>query len=208
MSCATTGQTEQSKSGAAIGAAAGALTGYLIGKKRGSNEALAGALIGAIVGGTIGWSVGKYVENKTKSAEQVKSQYAKYYNTNSKRPPAVESMSVYTDSPVAKPGTPLKLYTSYDILVPDSTSELRVTEKRVVKDSNGKVLMPEQVNEKTLSGAGGYESYLPINVPENAQEGDYVYDASVSVGNNVKTGETKLHIAKNMDGEMIVCVVK
>lgn len=187
----------------AKGAAAGALTGlgaaFLTGKK---NDAGKAALLGAVAGGAIGYAKAYYsaidtcyklnpswvpesklVRDPAKSYQQVIKEHR--YSPKEGIKSVIKQVEV---APTAKPGTPLDINTTFDVMTPDGAETPVVIERKLFVIDAGKeeqILFPgASAQGRTFTVAPGRQAdsvKLPIGA--DAKSGTvYRIDVSVAAG--------------------------
>jgi hypothetical protein len=206
--CATR-RTGESTSGRTIGTVVGATAGGLIGgSKHGAGGAIAGAVIGGLAGYTVGWAIDDYKARKTKTAEQVKEQYAGSTPGSAAPNKVVAHAYRVTVAPsyAIKRGESVVIVTTFDLIVPEGAPVNVEEERTILKPDGSQLATRRDVYNKDIDGSGGYEFSNRVGVPKGIDQGYFSVASTLYIdGKNagsknstfqvVKRGKTRL-IAK------------
>jgi len=172
--CATGTQT-----GAVLGATAGAVIGAGVGFFLGGQHgAFIGATIGTALGTVTGAAVGQHFENRQQRTRPQASQ-AHAYQPSQGPLLAVSEMRVLPM--LVKPGDPVQVTVTYDVLAPEPNRQIPITETWVFKHNTTQlttIARPEEFKDQ-----GGYASTYTFTMAKDALVGEY--QAMVTVSNRV-----------------------
>jgi surface antigen len=170
--------------GAGIGAATGAVAGAVLG---GEGSRIEGALLGGLVGGLVGGAIGHYQIDKERSAEET----ATKYDYQAGEGIRVRMENVDTSPAAVAPGETVELESTYAVLAPNATDEVRVTESFEIRHEGALVGNPQV----TVSHqAGTYHASVPLILPENAERGTYQVIATVKTAQTSDSRETTFRV--------------
>jgi uncharacterized membrane protein YebE (DUF533 family) len=170
---------EQNKgaTGAAVGAGAGALAGALIGGKKHRTR---NVLIGAALGAVAGYAIGKYIEHRTKTAQQTNVDN-NYQPTQGTR---LELVGVAANPAAVTRGSQVDLQATYALMAADVNTPIQVTETRSIM-YNGQQLT--QFGPRTVNYTPGtYTSQAPMSIPQDATPGNYELVVTVAAAGQQK----------------------
>lgn len=158
--CSTVSENRGAATGAGVGAATGAAAGAIFGRSTGA--AVIGGLLGALAGGAIGHYGYDQKQNRQETAKTLN------YQPSSGNMIKVENVDV---SPAnVAPGAEVNLGMNYAVLTPSGTAETPITETREITH-NGKIVGNPEV--RVTRPDGTYTSTLPLQLPANAEKGEY-----------------------------------
>lgn len=169
--CATTGENTTGRTtGTAVGAIGGALVGY---KQGGVKGLLAGAAIGGAAGYAVGWLVDGYTAKKTKSAQQVRDQYAQARSQQKQLAPEIHAFGVTVDPDETIPrGKGGEIVSNFDLVARDG-AVVKVEEERSIISPDGKELGKKRYVYKEVDGGGRYEFRTKIPAAKEVEQGRY-----------------------------------
>ncbi len=192
--CATTGENTTGRTtGTAIGALGGALLGH---KQGGKGGALLGALLGGAAGYAVGWLVDDYTAKKTKSAQEVREQYAqarpqqaqdqeqqsvqeeKQDMTGHDPQQAQLEPEIHAFAVTVNPDETLvrgkggEIISSFDLVAEEGT-KVQVEEERSIVSPDGKELLKKRYVYKEVDGGGGYEFRAKVPAANDVEQGRY-----------------------------------
>ncbi len=178
IGCKTTG----SGIGAGGGALAGAGAGYAIG---GWKYALIGAAVGAIAGAVAGHYIDKYVKGREESKNEIG-----YKDSDGEK---VQIQNASTTPTYITPGNEIKLEVNYYVLNSDPEATVKVKETRVVTYNGQQMFKP--LEREVERDQGLLTSTAKMNIPEDAQKGEYEVTTTLSCGNKSETTVTKFTVS-------------
>lgn len=180
--------------GAAVG---GALVGFLIGDWK-------GAAVGAAAGGAIGFAyawgkcLGLYSTLKSQAVGTY-SEAAARANYKPSQGQVVKIQDFSVTPSVVPAGGAVKLGGSYYVLTPDKTTEMKVTETRIVKyyDPEKKQWVElGQVEQQITAAPGNRKADGNFDIPKDVPEGKYKIVFKVSTGGQEDMIEKDLNVQK------------
>lgn len=184
MGCATTGENTSGRTlGTAIGAIAGAFIG---GKNHGAKGALVGAIAGGLAGYAVGWMIDEYQAKKTKTAQQVREQYAVQSQDTTPQPVETKAYAYATTvspSETVLRGESAEVVTSFDLMAPEG-APVKVEEERTILKPDGSELAKKRYHYKEVDGAGGYEFRTKVEVPKEIDQGYFAIASKLYVDGN------------------------
>jgi len=170
--------------GAGIGAATGAVAGAVLG---GEGSRVEGALLGGLAGALVGGAIGHYKIDKERSAEETASKY----NYQTGEGIRVRMENADTSPATVRPGETVNLESTYAVLAPNTTGEVRVKESFEIRHDGALVGNPQV----TVSHqAGTYRATVPLILPQNAGRGTYQVVATVSTDQTRDSRETTFEV--------------
>jgi hypothetical protein len=170
--------------GGVLGGGAGAGLGAILGGERG---AIAGGVIGVLVGTTAGAVIGERFDEQ---AERTRTQSVKSTNYQPSQGNTVVVSGLEAAPTVAKPGDEVKIKLTYDVLAPDPSQSVPVTETWIFTRHNEQLTRLERPLQKTQ---GGHSSTYTFTVPQDSLPGQY--EARVTVTNGTVTRSAQTHFA-------------
>ncbi len=161
VSCASTGDNDKTKKGAAVGAAAGAVAGAVIGNQSGNNRT--GAVAGAVVGGAIGAAVGRRMDRQEEELRQIQ---------------GVE---------VTRPSEgQIDVRLTSDILFDTDSSTLRSTSRQTLRDLADTFKKYSDINVIDVEGhtdsTGGPDHNMGLSQRRASSVREYLVDQGVPTG--------------------------
>lgn len=192
--CASTGENT---TGRTMGTAVGALGGALLGHKQGGKGgALLGALLGGAAGYAVGWLVDDYTAKKTKSAQEVRDQYAQArpqqaqdheqksvqeekQDMTGQDPQQTQlepeihafAVTVNPDETLVR-GKGGEIVSSFDLVAEEGT-KVQVEEERSIVSPDGKELKKKRYVYKEVDGGGRYEFSTKVPPAKDIEQGRY-----------------------------------
>jgi len=161
---------EGAAKGAGIGAATGALAGAVLSAE---GSRMQGALLGGLAGALIGGVIGNYTVDQKKNAEETSNSYN--YQPQMGTMIRIETLSAMPST--VGPGDKVDLMTTYALMLPSSSSSVKVTESHEIRH-NGELVGKPTLN--VTHSAGTYTSTVPIILPANAVPGAYKVVTTIS----------------------------
>ncbi len=190
LGCATTDpeQTQQQIGGALAGAVVGGVAGALAGRNAKS------AIIGAAAGAALGFAavkISQYQANRVRTAEQDSAIYGLTPVTGT----PVVKINSFSCIPqkVAQAGS-IKVSADYSVSTPQN-SPVDVEEIYRLKDKDGRIVATLGSRKNSLE-SGGYQVQGNIDVPQNAEPGDYLVELQIKAGTSYDVSETGFHVTK------------
>lgn len=177
--CATMSNTEQ---GTGIGAATGAVIGAAV-----SNNKIVGALVGAAVGALAGAVIGNYIDQQNATRAEAAKKY-----TYDGRGEKLEVESVDVAPQKLNPGGTMAAAVRYTVLAPDSSKQVKLTERRTLVSGHDSFDLP--VREVTCT-QGTHTSTAKVTLPKDLTKGNYTLVTTISDGKNTKSSKTSFVVA-------------
>jgi hypothetical protein len=180
LGCKTTG----SGIGAGGGALAGAGAGYLA-SGGDWKWALIGAAVGAIAGATAGHYIDKYVKGREDSKNEIG-----YKDSDGEK---VQIQNASTTPANVTPGNELKLEVNYYVLNSDTEAKVNVKETRVVTYNGQQMFKP--LEREVERDQGLLTSTAKMNIPKDAQKGEYEVTTTLTYGDKSVASVTKFTVS-------------
>jgi hypothetical protein len=172
--------------GAIAGGAIGAGVGAAVSKK----NPLLGALAGGIIGAIAGTAIGNYIDEQKKSrAESIRETNYKPSQGN-----MVRIQEVTSDPVRVKPGEIIGLKTSYYVLSPSFSGQVKIVESRVIKYNEQPVMEP--LVREVRKDQGLTSSTVKVPIPDDASEGEYSVITIIDNGSNKDQSISKFYVQK------------
>jgi hypothetical protein len=173
------------------GAAAGSMVGGILGGTE-------GAILGSALGGIAGGAAGAYIRTRSASQKQLAAAdpevAAAQARAKEEGKPQIVILSAEVAPTVAFPGGDIELVVVYRVVGSDAGDSFKVEERRFLADADGQDLWKNAYDSRLTGGA--YRSTQLFKVPKKAQEGNYLYRASLKAGTTEEQTEPQtLHVA-------------
>jgi predicted lipid-binding transport protein (Tim44 family) len=182
--CATHKETGAA-AGGLLGGGTGAVIGVIFGGEKG---AIAGSVIGVLLGTTAGAVIGEHFDEQ---AERTRAQSVKSTAYKSSQGPTLVVSGLAATPRVVRPGDEVKIKLTYDVLAPDPTRPVPVTETWVFMRNNEPLTHLERPLQKAQ---GGHSSIFTFTLPWDALPGEYIALVTVSNGAVTRSAETRIAI--------------
>jgi hypothetical protein len=182
--CATLKETG-ALAGGLLGGGTGAGIGAIIGGEKG---AIAGGVIGVLVGTTAGAVIGERFDEQ---AERTRAQSVKSTAYKPAQGTTLVVSRLEATPAVAKPGDEVKIRLTYDVLAPDPTRPVPVTESWVFMRNNETLTRLERPLQKAQ---GGHSSIYTFSLPQDSLPGEYVALVSISSGTVTQLAQTRFAV--------------